>query len=135
MALAVASLAIRILPFRRLAAMLTGREQGELEDGRCEAVSLAADIVRDVETAARRLPWRAVCFQKGLATHWMLRRRGIPSKLHYGVSQTARPALSAHVWVSVNNTIIIGGDAADAYACLATFPAQTGKSDLREPSR
>jgi hypothetical protein len=80
-----------------------------------------------VEACARRLPWRIVCFQKGVAVHRMLLRRGIPSTLHYGVAQDKERGLSAHVWVSCNGDPVIGGEEAIGYTCLATFPA-VGKS-------
>ena len=48
---------------------------------------------------ARRANWRAVCFQQGLAAQWMLRRRGVPSVLYYGVAHDAEGGLAAHVWV------------------------------------
>lgn len=71
---------------------------------------------------SRRVPWRVVCFQQGLALHWMARRRGIASVLHYGVAHD--PAgLAAHVWVSVDGRIVIGGEEAPRFACLAYFPA------------
>ena len=116
--LACASLAIRLLPFRsvvRAAAAL----------GRPEAAEPPPDLVIRkarwaVVAAARYVPWKAVCFQRGLAVHVMLRRRGIGSFLHYGVSQA--DGLKAHVWVSVSGRDIIGGEEAASFTCLATYP-------------
>jgi Transglutaminase-like superfamily len=34
-------------------------------------------------SCARRVPWRAMRFQQGLAAKLMLQRRGIPSVLYY----------------------------------------------------
>jgi hypothetical protein len=77
-----------------------------------------------VEATARRLPWKTVCFQKGLALHWMLQRREVPSRLHYGVSQ-AEEQLRAHVWVSHGDEIIIGGEVAGEFTCLITYPERS----------
>jgi len=74
-----------------------------------------------IQAAARRVPFRCVCFQRGLALHWMLRRRGIASLLHYGVRE--KHGLEAHVWVTVDGQMILGGDAAPGFACLVTRPA------------
>jgi hypothetical protein len=113
--LSLASLAIR-LPFRWLTRLMSmGRA-----DGSCDK-SLSCDIVKAVGRAGRRLPWRTVCFQQGLATHWMHRRRGAPSILHYG-ARTGQE-LAAHVWVSVDGDIVIGEAEAASHACIATFPA------------
>lgn len=117
-ALLLSSLAIALLPFRRLEPLLSlpalpPRAQ-------------PADIARlrwAVEAASRRLPWRIVCFQKGLALHWTMRRRGIDSRLHYGVAQKPEKGLSAHVWVSHAGEAVIGGEGAEDFACLATYPA------------
>jgi hypothetical protein len=66
------------------------------------------------------VPWKAVCFQRGLAVHVMLRRRGIGSVLHYGVSQS--DGLKAHVWVRAAGHDVIGCEEASAFTCLATYP-------------
>lgn len=118
-ALALASLAVRLAPFRRVAAWASGGRGGvELDDAMLRKARWA------VEAWARRVPWRTVCFQKGLALHWMLRRRGVASVLHYGVAQEAATGLRAHVWVCVAGRPVIGGEEAEGFACLATFPPQ-----------
>ena len=117
-ALAVASLAIRLLPFRRVAAAAA---RGGADGGAGDAQAIGR-VRWAVEAWARRVPWRAVCFQRGLAVHWMLRRRGIASMLHYGVGRAESDRLAAHVWVSVAGRDVIGGEEAPKFACLATFP-------------
>ena len=116
-ALTLASLAIALLPFRRVAA-------GASSPLRRRAPA-DAHTVRRVRSAvnawARRVPWRTVCFQKGLALHWMLRRRGIDSVLLYG-ARRAGEGLAAHVWVDVGGRTVIGGEEAPNFACLARFP-------------
>jgi GNAT superfamily N-acetyltransferase len=116
-ALALASLAIALLPFRRVAAAASARGRG--------AARTDDETVRRVRSAVqawgRRVPWRAVCFQKGLAVHWMLRRRGIRSVLLYGVKRDG-DGLAAHVWIDVDGATVIGGDEAPGFACLARFP-------------
>src|SRR5262249_46649951 len=75
-------------------------------------------------TTAERVPWRALCFQQGLAAQIMLRRRGIPSVLYYGAAQDDRSGLHAHVWVRYGEMDVIGGEIAHRFAILATFPPQ-----------
>lgn len=113
--LALASAAIRLLPFRRVAALAGSvRVRGDPGD--------IAAVRRAVLALARRVPWRVVCFQQGLALHLMALRRGIATVLHYGVVQ--EPAgLAAHVWVSVDDAVVIGGEEAPRFTCLARFPA------------
>jgi hypothetical protein len=116
-ALALASAAIAALPFRKVAAAASVRGRRESRDD--------AEMVRRVRGAVngwgRRVPWKAVCFQRGLALHWMLRRRGIRSVLLYGVRHR-EDGLAAHVWVDVDGETVIGGEEAPSFACLARFP-------------
>ena len=120
-ALAWASFAIAFRPFRKVAAAASrapARPAGSLEAGLPKRIRWAVDAW------GRRVPWRAVCFQRGLAAHRMLRRRGYGSILHYGVAQEPAKGLSAHVWVSLDGQPVIGGEEAPNFTCLATFPQQ-----------
>jgi hypothetical protein len=75
-----------------------------------------------VGACADRVPWKAVCFQRGLALHWMLRRRGIASVLHYGIAQGNDRGLRAHVWISADGRVVLGGAEAAEFTCVASFP-------------
>jgi hypothetical protein len=118
-ALTLASLAIAFLPFRRVAAAASAPVRGPAR--------IDPETVRRARSAvkgwSRRVPWRTVCFQKGLAVHWMLRRRGIPSVLLYGARREGE-GLAAHVWVDVDGETVIGGEEAAGFACLARFPPE-----------
>lgn len=123
MMLGGASVMIAVLPFRRVAALSGARlaRGGPVDDdiGLDEAgIDRVGQAVRGW---ARRVPWRAVCFQQGLAVHLMLRRRGVASLLHYGVATDEARKLGAHVWVSVAGRTIVGAEEAPRFACLATF--------------
>lgn len=119
--LALASAAIRLLPFRTVVRFLASDRLGR-EAGRASTEN-AMDRARwAVQALARRVPWRTVCFQKGLALHIMLRRRGIPSVLHYGVRTDPEKGVTAHVWVTESGRAVIGGEEAPAFTCLATYP-------------
>jgi hypothetical protein len=118
--LTLASAAIRLLSFRRVAAWAS---QGALR-GRSDNAAVVRRVLWAVEAWGRRVPWRAVCFQRGLAVHLMLRRRGIASVLHYGVAHLPEKGLNAHVWVDVSGETVIGGEEAPNFACLARFPPE-----------
>lgn len=114
--LTVASAAVALLPFRvaiRYGAVPLGRPRE----------SSAADCVAAVESAARRMPWRTMCIEKGIAAQRLLRRAGLDARLHYGARHaTDSGALEAHVWVSVADMIVIGGEEAPNFAEIAIFP-------------
>lgn len=118
--LAVASAAIAVLPFRRVVQLASRDHTGERR-GRFGA----DELVWAVEAVGRRVPWRTVCFQKGLALHLMLRRRGISSMLRYGVGKGDEGQLAAHVWIDVDSRTVMGGDVADRFSCLASYPVQS----------
>jgi hypothetical protein len=118
--LSVASLAIGLLPFRNVVSL--GSAASDAGAGPSAQLGLVRKCRWAVTAWANRVPWRAVCFQRGLALHWMLRRRGVPSLLHYGVGRSEDGELRAHVWVSVTGEIVLGGEVADQFACLATYP-------------
>jgi hypothetical protein len=116
--LAVASAAVATLPFRRAIA----RGSTPLAPVRSGAATVHS-LVWAVETAARRLPWRSVCIEQGIAAQRMLRRRGIDARLHYGASnQGASGKLEAHVWVTVDRIPVIGGAEAERFAEIAAYP-------------
>jgi hypothetical protein len=128
--LAAAGVALRVLTFARLAALASGRG-GERRARRRPASpgftpqAEAARIGWAVAAAAGRAPWRALCFERGLAAHFMLRRRGRPSTLYYGAR--AGEALDAHVWVRLGEADVVGGEEAAAFAILATFPPRAAQ--------
>ena len=117
-ALSVATAAIALLPFRAIVRTI-GSGAGPAAVAEAEVV---AAIRRAVQRASRRLPWRIVCFHEALAAHWMLRRRGCASSVHYGLRQ-GEERLTAHVWVTVAGQIVIGEERTDPHACIAVFPA------------
>ncbi|MDB5720492.1 MAG: stage sporulation protein [Alphaproteobacteria bacterium] len=120
--LAFVSLAIKLAPFRSVVKLLS--KPGDAKPA--ATPEERTEVIRcrwAVERLAALVPWRTVCFQKGLALHLMLRRRRIASFLHYGVLQNAERGLAAHVWVSESDRIVIGGEIAADYSELARFPA------------
>ena len=119
-ALGVASFAIALLPFRKVASA-PRRPEGALPSQREQLRHI--DAVRwAVLAAARRVPWRAKCIEQGFAAQWMLRRRAVPSVLHYGVSRRDG-GLVAHVWVRSGATDVVGCDNLNDYAEIARFPS------------
>lgn len=117
--LAVASLVIRWLPFRYV---MTAAGWRGVSRHFLDAPATARRVRWAVERLADAAPWRAVCFQRGLAVHWMLRRRGIPSFLYYGIDGRTAAGISAHVWVMLDGDALIGGADAARHACVMIRP-------------
>ena len=114
--LTLASLAVAILPFRTAIAFgsATSKRRAKVDP---------EDCVWAVEAAARRVPWRTVCIQRGLAVQRILRTSGVDAILHYGVRRTPDSgALESHVWISVFGAPIIGTEEAPDFGEVAVFP-------------
>jgi hypothetical protein len=119
--LAVAGLAIAVLPFRylaRVAARSTRRPQPPHHERLIKVKRIRWAIL----ATAQRVPWPALCFQQGLAAQFMLRQQGIPSVLYYGVAHDDQGALLSHVWVCDGEMDVVGGEIAHRFAVLAMFP-------------
>lgn len=117
--LTFAAAAIGFLPFTRVAGLASGRGTPLAGLGDAETIR---ELRWAVEAVARRLPFRAKCFERGLAAQWMLRRRGVASNLFYGIARNADGELSAHVWVRTGTIDVIGCENSRDFAEVAKFP-------------
>lgn len=117
LALGVGAFCLAFVPFRHVArhGMRSGGHPARTRDD-------IMPVRRAVRRAARNVPWRAMCFEQGLAAHAMLRRRGISSVLHYGVARDGQgDTLKAHVWVTSGEQMVVGGEVAGQFTELARF--------------
>ncbi|MGI8771658.1 MAG: lasso peptide biosynthesis B2 protein [Acidobacteriaceae bacterium] len=87
--------------------------------------TLAIKRIRDAVLAvSRHAPARFVCFPQALAAHAMLRRRGIPSRLHYGVRRSADGQLRAHTWLEAGGRTILGGETSTLFSRLHAWSSE-----------
>lgn len=90
--------------------------QGGKAQGSYSATSKQMRVAQRVQwavgAAARHSPIELVCFPQALAGYWMLRRRGVAATLVYGVARSETAELQAHTWLSVGDSILLGGDTA-----------------------
>ena len=114
--LALARLAILVIPFRRIVPWL---ERSPDEPQR-DAVQIAT-VRQAVEIAARNVPWNAVCLPQAMACKAMLARRGQGSALHIGAAKGTREELMAHAWLVAGGEIVIGEDDSSRMTPLARF--------------
>ena len=116
--LGVARVVILLVPFRRIARRLERRPRGRLA---VPDPGLAASVRRAVTTAARHVPWNAVCLPQAMAAKSMLARRGCASTLHLGVARKGADDLMAHAWLEAGNAIVVGESGVDAVTPIARF--------------
>lgn len=69
--------------------------------------------VRAIARVGSRILGTRPCLVQALATHFLLQRRGISSRIHIGVTKDEHNQLQAHAWVERGETILIGGTDAE----------------------
>ena len=84
------------------------------------ADTVACAVRRAIASAACRLPWHSSCLARALAGRMMLRRRGVPCHLVFGVTKKAG-TVHAHAWLMANSGVVCGGSEASAYQPIALF--------------
>ena len=118
-ALALAALAIALLPFRLVASLARPCAQ---DQARLHEREQAIRAVRwAVLACSRRVPWRAKCLEQAFAAQWLLRRRSVHAVIHYGIANRA-VGLAAHAWVRATPYDVVGCENADEFTELAQFP-------------
>jgi len=112
-------LTILIIPFKRIAGRI-GKLQAETS-----ASPVESKHVRDVEQAIRRASRYTIhqskCYDQALTGKLMLKRRGLPSTLYFGLAKDSTNLLKAHAWVRCGNRIITGRAGAEGYTVIVCF--------------
>jgi hypothetical protein len=85
-----------------------------------EHMAVARDVGWAVTTAARHIPVRAVCLPQAMAARTMLKRRGIPSIIHFGAAK-GTDALDTHAWLDAAGIEITGFPVGRQFAEIACF--------------
>jgi hypothetical protein len=117
--LARVSVALKLMPFSKAILLGSVPIGGKQPDSRT-----VDESVRAVRRASYTVPWRTVCIHEGLALQHLLRSHGVPAILRYGTNRLDGE-LKSHVWVTVGNEIVIGGEEAPRFHLLASYPRVT----------
>lgn len=118
--MAVSAALIAFVPFRKVAPLMDAGPRGDPPEPEARR-RLVLRVRWAVVAASRRVPWRSMCFEQGLTAHRMLRARGVPTTLHYGVAQ-GEAGLEAHVWVRDGDQAVTGCEVAPRFTEMAMFP-------------
>jgi hypothetical protein len=114
--LGMARFIIITVPFRLMAPWLSRAPHTRSCD---EALLLR--VRQAVTTAARNVPWNAVCLPQALAAKAMLARRGCGSSFHLGAVLNTQGELTAHAWLVAGGTVVIGAAGVRCVTALARF--------------
>jgi hypothetical protein len=110
--------ALAFVPVRRILRTITRSQSTEpLPQTTLDEPTLAQALrVRwAVEAATRNSAAKFVCFPQTLAGYTMLRRRGIPSTMVYGVARSPEGELIAHTWLTLGDRVVLGGEGSGAF--------------------
>ena len=148
---AIARLLVKHVPFRHWRRWLVSAEPLDAAPPARRLPSVV-HVARVVPRAAAMVPFDAVCLPQAMAGQWMLRRRGVPSRLSLGArrerpeetasaggERNARPprhlasrpigdegesgsGTKYHAWLCVGGQCVLGGPV-DSYARLPPFDA------------
>jgi Transglutaminase-like superfamily len=129
--LAMASFLIAILPVKHLRYFASRTVRGTTPPAMTR-LKMIRQTRWAVLISSRRLPWRAVCFQQGLAAQFMLRQRNIPSTMFYGAALENSDKLKAHAWVRADDVDVVGCEIANRYTVVMTFSSEAGFSSHRD---
>jgi hypothetical protein len=111
--LAMARLMLLGMPFRRLAARLSGEQDSLTEEPDPELLERIGYAVR---AAAANVPWRSDCFPQSIAGWMLLKHHGYRSTIHLGVKRLGDDELAGHSWLTCGDTVVTGGEDLDRYA-------------------
>ena len=120
--LLAAWVALRILPFSRMAASIVAPQGAPAGAD----LALVRRVRGAVEVAARNLPLSLTCLPQAFAASWMLQARGLAPRLLYGVATGKDQGFEAHAWVELNGAPVVGHRVADRFTLLATLPLDAG---------
>lgn len=88
---------------------------------------IALEIGFVVDRVAEKLPFRALCLQRALATRRMLRRRRVPATVYLGLlrdpekRRDTTDGSPAHAWVQTGNRVVSGDEDLDRFAVVGAF--------------
>ena len=110
--LAMARVMLLVMPFRKLAARLSGEQEAEKGEPDPELLERIGFAVR---AAAGNVPWRSDCFPQSIACRMLLKHHGYKSTIHLGVKKVG-DELEGHAWLTCCGTVVTGGEDLDRYA-------------------
>ncbi len=80
-------------------------------------------IKRSIWRAAKRSPWRTMCFEQALTARIMLRLRNIKSVVFFGVNRhyNEEGTMKAHAWLICSEFTVTGGANNSDYTTVGRF--------------
>jgi hypothetical protein len=74
-----------------------------------------------IRRIGNRLPWECTCLVNALAAKIMLRKRGVPATVYFGMARGEKKELIAHAWVKSGDFLVTGKDEGHEYKTVGHF--------------
>lgn len=110
--LAMARITLLVVPFRKLATVLS---RGQYTEENAPDPELLERIGYAVGAAAGNVPWRSDCFPQSIAGWMLLKHHGYGSTIHIGVKRVGDGELEGHAWLTCGDVVVTGGEDLDRY--------------------
>ena len=116
--LAVFRLSLTVVSVRRILRTITRGPVQPVQVASPDTATLATAIrIRwAIEAVTRNSPAEFVCFPQTLTGYAMLRRRGVPATMVYGVARGQKGELLAHTWLMIGDRTVVGGEGSEAFS-------------------
>lgn len=125
LALTAARAAVKLTPPAKL--MLGLPRRAVATPANAQVIS---DLVRALDAWSRRMPWRTLCFERGIAAYRLLTHRGCSATLFYGAAMF-EGELKAHVWVRSGDRDVVGCENCGDFAILSHFSNDSSSSQVQ----
>ena len=120
--LGAARLALLTVPFKHIAPRL-GRQLPPDHPVRDLPTipPVARRIAWAIDVMSPRTPWESACLAQAVAGKFMLRSRGLSSRLFLGTRKDETGDLAAHAWLQLGQEILLGGGGRPTFTALSSF--------------
>jgi hypothetical protein len=112
----LARIAVRLIPAARVFAW-ANRPPRRIRRFSADETSW---VLWAIDAAAEKSRTKTLCLPRALATHSMLRRRGITSRVCLGVAREQNN-FAAHAWVEIGKERAVAGPGAGGFTRIAEF--------------
>ena len=113
--------AIIVIPFRRLAQFLGSQHFSAAIPLTPEQTDTATQIAWALRNVGHYLRLAKPCYPLALAGKTMLRYRGIPTTLYFGVKKGTTTGLNAHAWLKAGALFVSGAKQHKQYTIVGQF--------------
>lgn len=125
--LAVARLAVRLVPFKYIERRLGPRMSETSPDLSADDLDHVRTVSRAIRLVSPHTMWTSNCLPQAIAAKSLLRRRGVGSTLYIGAAlepiagDLARRDMRAHAWLRAGTVYVTGGDGSTSFGAIVTY--------------